>query len=478
MAHFVGGDVWVCGMGSRGDAQPLLALAAGLRDAGHQTLYLGNDDHAALASAVGVPFQAIMWDFTAFLDGRTESGPAYRDRMAQGDTLGAVREQRRHNARFWGPHVKRFDDMLKDQKPDLLIYSLGVTALACLASTKYGVPLLPAYVQMPPYRNCRSPPPGLGLPTLPCGLNGVWFSLISSALWGTVLKHDGRTVQKAVGVDPMASVGKSNWEADFTIRRKVAHPCLVGTSPLIRELYHSEPPPQLRITGSWMLSEYIQLGGGNPFGGVEVKRRLDSFLGDGDAIYVGWGSMTCLSTEQMTGLAVAALQHAGKRGIVLGDRSDLPSKGPTWGNLAKYSEKNILFLKSAPHAWLFPRCEAIVHHGGAGTTAASLRSGRPTIITPFVGDQPTHSLWVNRLGVGIGFSKKLATIRPEELGDAILKVTSDEKVQSCARKVGEITSKENGVENAVKVVEEQLELIRHDRSHPAASGMHGVVLQP
>merc|ERR1711939_981043 len=105
----------------------------------------------------------------------------------------------------------------------------------------------------------------------------------------------------------------------------------------------------------------------------------------------GWGSMVAVSEAHMTCLAVRSLMKAGLRGIILGGWAKLdPSmlKGqPDTEAMEAYVTENVLFLPSAPHEWLFPQCSVTAHHGGSGTTAAALRSGVPTIVTPCAFDQ-------------------------------------------------------------------------------------------
>ncbi len=89
----------------------------------------------------------------------------------------------------------------------------------------------------------------------------------------------------------------------------------------------------------------------------------------------------------MTGLVLRAVEEAGVRAII--------ARG--WGGLAPaltQSSKDVLVIESAPHDWLFPKVDAVVHHGGCGTTAAGLRAGRPAIICPLFGDQP---FWERKL---------------------------------------------------------------------------------
>ncbi|XP_022758605.1 sterol 3-beta-glucosyltransferase UGT80A2-like isoform X2 [Durio zibethinus] len=109
-------------------------------------------------------------------------------------------------------------------------------------------------------------------------------------------------------------------------------------------------------------------------------------------IYIGFGSLPVQEPEKMTQIIVHALEQTGQRGII--------NKG--WGGLGELTEPKdyIYLLDNVPHDWLFLQCMAVVHHGGAGTTAAGLRAACPTTIVPFFGDQPFWGEKVHARGVG------------------------------------------------------------------------------
>jgi sterol 3beta-glucosyltransferase len=119
---------------------------------------------------------------------------------------------------------------------------------------------------------------------------------------------------------------------------------------------------------------------------------LEAFLDAGPPpVYVGFGSMAGGNPEATARIVVEALDRAGCRGIL--------ARG--WGGLAASDlPETVHLLDQAPHDGLFPRVAAVVHHGGAGTTAAGLRAGRPTVICPFFGDQPFWGRRVREAGAG------------------------------------------------------------------------------
>jgi len=117
--------------------------------------------------------------------------------------------------------------------------------------------------------------------------------------------------------------------------------------------------------------------------------------------------------------------------------------------------EDMFVLESAPHSWLFPRVSAVVHHGGAGTTAAGLRAGVPSVVVPHAVDQFAWGRRVHELGVGPKPvpRKKLSAGR---LAGAITQALEQERRQA-ANRLGENIRRENGAEAAVAVVSACLE---------------------
>lgn len=108
-------------------------------------------------------------------------------------------------------------------------------------------------------------------------------------------------------------------------------------------------------------------------------------------------------------------------------------------------------ISSIPHSWLFPRMAAVVHHGGAGTTAAGLPAGISSTVIPFLGDQPYWGQRVAALGVGPRPipRRKLAV---QALAAAIGQAVHDSQMQQRARELGESIRNEHGVDNAVAII--------------------------
>jgi UDP:flavonoid glycosyltransferase YjiC (YdhE family) len=102
-------------------------------------------------------------------------------------------------------------------------------------------------------------------------------------------------------------------------------------------------------------------------------------------------------------------------------------------DMLKKHPGTILSVQSVPHDWLFPKIRAVVHHGGAGTTAAGLRAGRPTIIKPFFADQFFWGERVEEMGLG----RCIKNMTVENLSAALRVISTDENMLKVANKVGQ-----------------------------------------
>jgi sterol 3beta-glucosyltransferase len=214
-------------------------------------------------------------------------------------------------------------------------------------------------------------------------------------------------------------------------------PTLFGYSPVVVPK-PVDWPAWNHVTGYWFLDEPL---------GWQPPAELLRFLEAGPPpVYIGFGSMIHGEPERLTRLVLEALRLSGQRGVLL----------TGWGGLSTHELPEYVFgIGAIPHAWLFPRMAAVVHHGGAGTTAAALRAGIPSIITPFVGDQVFWAERVAQLGVGprVGTYTKLTA---EKLAAAIHIATTDRAMQARMAALSEIIREESGVDRAVALIQNYL----------------------
>jgi len=169
-------------------------------------------------------------------------------------------------------------------------------------------------------------------------------------------------------------------------------------------------------------------------------KALEQFLNAGEKpVYIGFGSVFHDDEkEHFVKLIIEALRISGKRGIIsgMGQISNLP--------------ESVFAVDSVPHTWLFPRCAAVCHHGGAGTSAAGFAAGVPSIIIPFSNDQ---FAWAHRaydMGVG-SYPIPKNKLTDDNLADAI-RFTASEAIQSEAAKLGKNVAKENGAADCARII--------------------------
>ncbi|KAE8381993.1 hypothetical protein BDV26DRAFT_300462 [Aspergillus bertholletiae] len=223
--------------------------------------------------------------------------------------------------------------------------------------------------------------------------------------------------------------------------------------------------PRLRVPFTYMWSpsllpkpndwqEYINVTGFNFLSAnadYVPPADLIEFLEKGPPpLYIGFGSIVVDDPDALTKMILDAVEMTGQRALI--------SKG--WGGLGadQISRPDIFFLGNCPHDWLFKRVSCVIHHGGAGTTAAGLALGRPTTIVPFFGDQPFWGALIAFNGAGpspIPF-KKLTADRLAEAIHFCLKTSTIEKAQELSEKM----RIEDGARDSLESFHSQLDLRR------------------
>lgn len=185
-----------------------------------------------------------------------------------------------------------------------------------------------------------------------------------------------------------------------------------------------------------LLSDYSRLSG------VDSKNGLPSPLE--------------LTTQQIAALDGNSVM--GQPIPIRGVAPPLPARSKSKHPVATQNEpivwpSSIYKVSSIPHDWLFPQLDGVVHHGGAGSTAAGLRAGCPTIIKPFFGDQEFWGLAIEREGLGV----VVKDLDAGRLAEALAKITTDESMRERARRVGERLRAEDGPEKACDLIEAEME---------------------
>ena len=402
--------------GSRGDVQPYVALAKGLQQEGFEVTVSTDSTFSALITSHGVRFVPMRAPFA---------------QMAQSDEGKAALAGKKSF------ELKKIEQMLRQMmddawqiaqqvNPDMVIYHPKSLAGYHIAD-KLGVPGILA-VALPLY----SPTGEFFNPILGGGDRGHLLNWLSHTLFlkASLLPYRGfinRWRKEQLNLFPFHS--------ESTMRGKPV-PILYAYSSTVVPV-PSDWQNNSHVTGYWFLDS-------DEF--WEPPAELVTFLAAGAApVYVGFGSMGAQDARHATNLVLEAIRKSKTRAIL----------ATGWGGLSNLElpeiSEGIHMLESAPHDWLFPQCSAVVHHGGAGTTGAGLRAGKPTIICPFFGDQPFWGKQIYKLGVGPRPIPQ-KHLSADGLGQAIQEAIADSKMRQCAESVGKKIRAEDGVAQAVEIV--------------------------
>ena len=144
-------------------------------------------------------------------------------------------------------------------------------------------------------------------------------------------------------------------------------------------------------------------------------------------------------------LLTQAAKLAGCRAII---------QSPSWRECGFRSNEQVLFVSAAPHHLIFPHCTAIVHHGGAGTTQSATLAGKPSIVVAHISEQEYWGRELRRLGIAGKFSKR-RSLSAKQLADQIRYILDNPGLTHTAAKIATAMKKENGVTEAVKMIEQR-----------------------
>ena len=410
--------------GVRGDVQPYLALAVGLQAAGHRVTLATSQNFTVWIESYGVHAHPTSFNFQEAMQQPEAQA------IVQGKNfprqLRLLREAMNQSP---AAQESAWDAI---QEADLVVQSpTGVGALE--AASQRGIPV--AFASPVPFTPTRAFP-SFNMASLRFSLGGHYnlltHKLAQRMMWNVMGSPMSAHLRTTLGLRPWRSYNEL-----LAYARSVGAPWLYGFSA------HVVPRPAdwdetQHVTGYWFL---------DPPPGWAPDPDLLRFLESGPPpVYIGFGSMSFMDPEGQTQLALRALDLSGQRGVVLTSSDNRARQA---------APPSVLVVDNVPHSWLFPRMAAVVHHGGAGTTGASLRAGVPSIVAPYApNDQPAWAERVARLGVGLrlpGFKQLTA----EKLAQAIDTAVHDATLRTRAAALGEKIRAEDGVARAVEIIEQR-----------------------
>ncbi|KJH69575.1 glycosyltransferase [Aliterella atlantica] len=415
-------QIVIVAMGSRGDVQPYVALGKGLKAAGHRVRLATHENFESLVNSHGLEFYPMKGNVQAFLE-----DPDNRKLLESGNFLAI-------NARAAKASQRAAIDwaeggLVAAQGMDLLVAGVGGLFLSVSLAEKLKIPLLQAYIF--PFTPTKAFPALLFPPSLSKlggAVNRLSHHVFRQIMWQGARTSDGLSRRQVLDLPTAPFWG------DYHSVHLQRYPILYGLSPSV--ITKPEDWQNTHVTGYWFLDEAPEWS--PPLALLEFLR------GGSPPVFIGFGSMVSRNPEATADIVLQAIALTGQRAILQSG----------WSGLSKSDLPDTVFMvDSIPHSWLFPRVAAVVHHGGAGTTAAGLRAGIPTIVIPFFGDQPFWGQRVAELGVGTApIPRKQLTA--ERLAAAIDRAVSDRAMRQRAADLGAKIQAEDGVANAVASVQE------------------------
>ena len=402
--------------GSRGDVQPYIALGKGLQKAGHYIRLVSHSNFESLVTAYGLEF----WSFGNDVKDAVENSEM-RELTEKGNFLLLMAKMAKEAKR----EALRFAEggLLAAQGMDIVLSGIGGLFIGTAIAEKLNIPLVQAYVfPFTPTREFSS----VLTPKLPTLFNRFSHHIARQLMWQGFRAADTIARKKVLNIPSAPFPGPFNSKSTHNM------PILYGFSPSVIPA-PSDWSNNTFITGYWFTDEENDW---------QPPTELLDFLQSGSPpVYIGFGSMSNRNPEQTADLVIQALALANQRAVLLSGWSGLKMND---------IPDSIFMIDSIPHSWLFPRVSAVIHHGGASTTAAGLRAGVPSVIIPFFGDQPFWGQRVVDLGVGTKpIPRKELTA--ERLANAIREVVSDQDMRQRAGKLGKQIQAENGIESAVNI---------------------------
>lgn len=369
-------------IGSRGDVQPYIALCKGLMAEGHKVRIATHREFQGWIESHGIEFKLVEGD----------PGELMRLCIENGTFTWAFLKEANSTFRGW------LDDVLESsysacQGSDVLIESPSAMAGIHIAE-KLGIPYFRAFTM--PWTRTRAYPHAFIMPEHKMGgaYNYMTYVMFDNLFWRATAYQVNKWRNNTLGL-PNTSLEKMQ-------PNKV--PFLYNFSPS----FVATPldfPDWIQVTGYWFLDEGDQYRPPN-----ELEDFIRRAREDGKKIvYVGFGSIIVPDNARMTKEVIDAVLRADVRCILSKGWSERISTKEEETSVQRPDEPlmppEIYVIKSAPHDWLFKRVDAAAHHGGSGTTGASLRAGIPTVIRPFFGDQHFFAGRVEDLGVGVHIRK-------------------------------------------------------------------------
>lgn len=401
--------------GSRGDVQPFLPLSLRLREEGHSVRLAAPFRFKSFVEDHGIDFVALPGD---------PEDLSRRLNKAGHNFVKLLRELMKHAIEIGADVWRQTEEACKNA--DLILHTFTHAVGAHTLARERGIPDI--HIQTFPMFTPTGDYPNVTLPDLRSrALNRLTHTLSAKITWWTSQLGFERVRHRA-GLPHR----KLYWPFDEDSLRPRT-PILCAWSPSVLPSSR-DWLPNVHVTGYFFFADHDS---------YQPHKELESFLRSGKTpVCVSFGSMVNRDAEKIDDIVRTALAQTSNRGIILSG----------WSGVRSSFSNDLLYLDAAPHDWLLPRCKLVIHHGGAGTTAAGLRAGIPNIVVPFMADQPFWGWRVHNIGAG---PKPLSvkSLSVKKLVRAIAGAES-ESLRTRAQAISQQIQNEDGIGVAVKLIEE------------------------
>ncbi|GAV50510.1 hypothetical protein ZYGR_0W00360 [Zygosaccharomyces rouxii] len=415
-------------IGSRGDVQPYIAFGKGLQKEGHDVVIITHGEFREFVESRGIAFDEVAGNPAELMS-----------LMVEHESLNVgLLKNAATNFRSWIAELLQTAwKACVRSEIDVLVESPSAMAGIHIAEALQ-IPYLRAFTM--PWTRTRAYPHAFIVPDQPKGGN---YNYMTHVLWENIF-WKGISGQVNKWRVETLDLPKTNLE----LMQQSKVPFLYNVSPSIF-------PPAVdfcewvKVTGYWFLDEgqsYTPPPDLETF--IAKARKLNKKL-----VYIGFGSIVVSDAKEMTKAITEAVLEADVYCILNKGWSDRLSSKSDKKEIEEPLPESIYNSGSIPHDWLFPQMDAAVHHGGSGTTGASLKAGCPTIVKPFFGDQYFYATRVQDIGAGIALKK----LTGKSLARALKEATHNEKMKMKAQEIKEKISLEDGVKTAINCLYTELE---------------------
>jgi sterol 3beta-glucosyltransferase len=407
-------NITILTFGSRGDVQPFLPLSLGLMARRHKVILAAPARFKSLVEEHGITFFPLAGDPEDLSRRLNDAGYNFIKQM---------RELMSHAVDIGAEMVRQTEEACRDA--DLIIHTFAHAVGAHTLAREKNIPDI--HIQTFPMFTPTGDYPNISLPNLGNRFLNRLTHIASLKITELTSSLGFERVRRRAGL-PKRKLYSPFKDSPPHLRT----PILCAWSPSLLPP-SSEWNSRVHVTGYYFLPENKS---------YSPPPELDEFLRSGSPpVCVSFGSMVNKNAEKIDAIIREALKQTNNRGIILSG----------WGNVKCESTNDLLYLESAPHDWLLPKCKMIVHHGGAGTTSAGLRAGIPQLAAPFTADQPFWGWRVHAIGV----APKPIPVKKLSVEGMVRAITGAESnaVLKHAQAAGQRVRGEDGVGNAVRLIE-------------------------